>query len=320
MVTVTESTSIASLPPADRIISVDRLRILAAFGIVWFHTTGAPGRQIAYAGLPIFLLIFFSLLVKKNHAGTTKRFLRRRWERLLKPWIFWSVVYGLCKLLNAVRTADTGVLDGMLSPAGLLAGTHIHLWYLPYAFVTGLVVFGLDHSVSKTWSIGAILVSVGVAILTLIVCAIHLETGRTPAPLAQWEFGLAALPLGFALGRCHYLPTIRSQRLFFLLMCLVISATCLLLTTWGYGELAVPYGLGFALVCGAYVWPGRADVLTLAIAPLTFGVYLIHPLVAHVLGRLLPAGMNCALFVALTATLSGLIAWVLRETPGRKLL
>jgi len=52
---------------SERIVSIDGLRILAAVGIVWFHTDGAPFRQIAYVGLPVFLLIFFSLI--PNHGG-----------------------------------------------------------------------------------------------------------------------------------------------------------------------------------------------------------------------------------------------------------
>lgn len=89
--------------PLERIGHIDTLRIIAAVGIVWFHTEGAPYRQIGYAGLPIFLLIFFSLITRRSYAETATHFLRRRYERLLKPWLFWSAVYGACRLPRPLR-------------------------------------------------------------------------------------------------------------------------------------------------------------------------------------------------------------------------
>ncbi|MFH1718755.1 MAG: hypothetical protein ABIF19_15475, partial [Planctomycetota bacterium] len=44
-----------------RIANVERLRILAIFGIIWFHTEGAFGRSVGYAGLPVFIMIFCAL-------------------------------------------------------------------------------------------------------------------------------------------------------------------------------------------------------------------------------------------------------------------
>jgi peptidoglycan/LPS O-acetylase OafA/YrhL len=38
---------------AQRVAGIDLLRILAAVGIVWFHTEGAPCRQIGYAALTV---------------------------------------------------------------------------------------------------------------------------------------------------------------------------------------------------------------------------------------------------------------------------
>jgi len=99
----------------ERIANIDRLRIVAAVGIVWFHTMGAPYRRIGYTGLPIFLLVFFSLILRSTHADSTAQFLKRRWDRLMVPWLFWSIVYGLCRSVKAFSMMDwSGLRDVLL--------------------------------------------------------------------------------------------------------------------------------------------------------------------------------------------------------------
>jgi peptidoglycan/LPS O-acetylase OafA/YrhL len=133
--------------PLQRVAGIDLLRIIAAVGIIWFHTDGAPYAQIGYAGLPAFLLIYFSLVTKQSQAHATREFLRRRWARLLKPWLFWSIVYGTCRVIKAAYTGDFSSLEHMLFVGTLFIGTSIHLWYLPYAFLSGLLIYLLNRRI-----------------------------------------------------------------------------------------------------------------------------------------------------------------------------
>jgi len=302
----------------ERAVNVDRLRILAAFGIVWFHTQGAAYRVIGYAGLPIFLLVFFSLIVRNARPGDTTRFLKRRWNRLIIPWLFWSVVYGLCKSVKAVCLTDTNALHNVLSVESLLAGTHIHLWYLPYAFLLGFLIHEVNRRTLGVSNAAVVLTATVAGLLLLATRPLGVFSEPLTPPLPQWSFGLAAAPLGFAIGRCLVIRSHNTRRL---LMSVVASSTllvCIVLNWAGFASPAVPYGLAVALVCVAYARPVRSDRFVNAVAPLTFGIYLIHPLVSFGLQRLIEAKQHAAIFIVLTACISGLVTFGLTKTPLKR--
>jgi peptidoglycan/LPS O-acetylase OafA/YrhL len=302
----------------SRIANIDRLRILAAVGIVWFHTEGAPGRRIGYAGLPIFLLVFFSLITIHSETERTTTFLKRRWDRLVKPWLFWSVVYGMCKLVNAVRMGEANPLHDILSAKVLVTGTSIHLWYLPYAFVLGFMAHVVGRRAAQTRPIGTTLLAAAVGILTLIGGAVGVSGYLSTEPFPQWAFGLAALPLGYAIGKCVTLPQSGIRKPLLLAICLAASATCLLLSLTGHAGLGIPYGISLVLVCLAYFRHGHADVLVAKVAPLTFGIYLIHPLVAYGMSILFPSNPHYTVLIGANVCVSALLTLGLRETPVRR--
>jgi len=311
--TIPEAVSLS----AARVANIDRLRILAAIGIVWFHTENAPYRHIAYAGLPVFLLIFCSLLTSQGWRGTTAEFLKRRWHRLLKPWLFWSAVYGLCRLANALHTGDAMSLRQMLSAETLLAGPSIHLWYLPYAFLVGAVIHAMNRWTSHIREETVILANMaaGTVLLAVHATGVWTHLGR---PLPQWEFGLAALPLGVAVGKCLAIPSRDRGRLFLVGIALVVATECQILHRVGLGNPVLPHGIATMMVCLAYCWPIRSDAVVAALSPLAFGVYLIHPLVAHVLHRIPLANDSCLIAIPLTVSVAALAALVLRRTPLRR--
>jgi surface polysaccharide O-acyltransferase-like enzyme len=312
----TETASV-SLSASRWVPNVERLRVLAILGIVWFHTEGLPGHRIAYAGLPALLLIFYSLIVRQGYAGTPEKFLKRRWRRLINPWIFWSLVYVVCHALKAVYAGDRIALNEVMTFRTFLMGAHLHLWYLPYAFVTGMILYLADRWIPATYQIAALWVSVWVGLLTLVAVQLHMYTQTVPAPLAQWEFSLATLPLGWAIGRCCRLPARGLQRMHLLAVGLMVSLSCIALNARGYGSVAIPYGLAVPAVCLAYAWPARRDFVTREAASLSYGIYLLHPLVIYVVARhLLPGGPFVAVMF-LTLCLSGLLTWYIKRTPAR---
>lgn len=304
--------------PVTRVASIDLLRILAAIGIVWFHTEGVTHSEIGYAGLPVFLLIFFSLVTSRAHCGGAAQFVRRRWDRLMAPWLFWSVVYGLCKVAKALCTTDGSSVRGMWSMESLLTGTHTHLWYLPYAFVAGLLIFVVSGWTSRINNAGVVLAAtaLGVSALTAHV------TGALGNPLtlllSQWSYALAAIPLGFAIGRCMLIPSRDMQRSLLCVISLAMLAVCTVLNRAGYASLAVPYELATVLVCATYAWPSRSNAFVTYVAPLTFGIYLIHPLVGFGLKHFVGVDQYAAVFVILTVCVSGLVTFGLTKTPLRR--
>jgi len=301
----------------ERIVSIDGLRLLAAIGIVWFHTDGAPYRQIGYASLPIFLLVFFSLITNRSGSAPLA-FLKRRSNRLLKPWLFWSLVYAFFRLAKGLYTRDLDSLRAMLSLKTVLTGTHVHLWYLPYAFVAAFLVYVLSRRTLRFNHTAVALIATAAALLMLVAHAMGLFSSRLPSPLPQWEFGLPAIPLGFAIGRCLMVPSWWRKRFLLGTIVLVTEVTFLVLTGSGHGSSVTPYSLAVVLVCLAYCWRTNASVIVATLAPLTFGVYLIHPLVILVLKRTAIASQHCVIFIGLTVCISGLLALGLRQTRLRQ--
>lgn len=127
---------------------IELLRIASAFGIVLLHS-GQDRYEIGYGGLVVFLILSIAFAVE--HAtpkAALGQILTKRASRLLAPWAVWMAIYGARNHFFADRNIleiDRGWING------LLAGTQIHLWYLPFLF---FMVVGLDlvvPRVSKTW-------------------------------------------------------------------------------------------------------------------------------------------------------------------------
>ena len=302
----------------ERVAGLDLLRILATVGIVWFHTEEAPCRSIGYAGLPMFLLIFFALIARQGPARSTRDFVRRRWDRLLMPWLFWSAVYGMSQLVKAACSADLGRLERLLSLQTIFVGTSLHLWYLPYAFTSGLLIHLLNR---RTWRIDnrpVVFVATLTGVVILVVCTLGTRLRQYPPPWPQWEFGLAAIPLGLAIGRALTMPSRRAQVLMLSLACGVTVGTCAVLAFLRLGSPPVPYGVAILLVCLACCGLVHGSGFVATVAPWTFGIYLIHPLVMYGQRQFLAADTHYVTSIALTTCFSGLITWGLMKTPLRR--
>lgn len=153
---------------------VDYCRLIAAFGIVWFHT-GAPGYLLAYAGLPFFLV----LLALPSRLGMADRA-----RRLLLPFLIWSAIYALFRAWNAAEHGQA--LFGWWKPWMVLTGASIHLWFLPFAFLVALVAPALRAS-----KVALLLPVLAAGLLSAI--------GETSVwPWYQWSFGVIPALAGFA--------------------------------------------------------------------------------------------------------------------------
>lgn len=304
--------------PCERVGGVDHLRVLAAIGIVWFHTEGAPYRHIGYSGLPIFLLIFFSLVTNRTTTDPTLGFLRRRWHRLLIPWLFWSVLYGLVRIAQAICFGDIESFHRMLSMETMLMGTHVHLWYLPYAFLSGFLVYAVNRWTSQINHAVLVYAGTAIGVIILILHEVRPTSYGSMRPLPQWEFGLAAIPLGFAIGRCTMIPSKRRRQVLLSMISFGILVTSTVLMVLGHATSVVPYTVAILLVCLAYGWRTQDNTIIAAFAPLTFGVYLIHPLIGYGLRQFIASEQHCAAFIGLTVCFSGLATMALMKTPVRR--
>jgi len=299
----------------SRITSVEGLRILAGFGIVWFHTVSAPGRSIGYAGLPVFLMIFCALIVASQRRDNDNfySFAKRKTLRLIKPWIFWSIVYLVANIFKrlCLKEALAGCLEGNM----LLVGASVHLWYLPYAFMVSLLFYSLRHLGMQSQHHPTLLFVVSISCILLVLCPVAMFSFELPLPMGQWLFGLPALSIGVAIGMAYSYLSGNIQRLYYVMSILSTVFICVLMKFLGYRNLATPYSIAVVLVCGAFMWNGRSHKFLYKWASLTYGVYLIHPLVAGIVRH---GGMDQVspwIMLVVVFLLSSVITLILQKTP-----
>jgi peptidoglycan/LPS O-acetylase OafA/YrhL len=293
--------------------SIDRLRVLAAFGIVWFHTENAKGVSIGYAGLPMFIMIFCALCSRQIIPEAVLPYSNRKARRLLMPWLFWSAVFLGVNFLKVV--IQNREFSATFKWHMLITGPSIHLWFLPYAFAAALIVNMLQRWANHIRSNLDILLSVICGIILLFGCSVLLQLIQVPVPFCQWIFGLPAIILGFCIGRVYAKIPKQAQWMFYCLIACNTGIICLLLIYFDYSHLAVPYGIATVLLCAAFLWKGGVDTISQKCALLTYGIYLIHPLVGSVLHYGGARKADPWLMMVVVFLLSFVVTWAIKQTP-----
>lgn len=255
--------------------SVDLMRIVAAFGIVWAHM-GAPGAIFGYLALALFVVLAGFLAVRTADRSPGRGFVRSRLRRLLGPWLVWSALY---LLLESVRAGDPSRLWQLTDPASLLIGPLIHLWFLPFLALAAplavIVARRLDRP-SRLTVAAVALAPVGAAAIWL-----H-DSGRLGEPFVQWAFAVTPLLYGTlaAAGRGVGRPL--APLVFVLLACLPPVLV--------WGSVMAPFLISAALVFEAVWRTGLTGRVWPALGSAAFGVYILHPALMLVWYRLVPGG------------------------------
>lgn len=280
--------------------TLDAARLLAAAGIVVFHT-GAPGAALGYAGLPFFLVLLVLLMPVSAEQGFN-RFARHRFKRLILPWLGWSLVYGGLKLAEAFALQRP--IEQSFAPWMLLTGPALHLWFLPFAFVASLALWPLTTkgharaawpaagTTARTtaWTTAGIAAGI-VLLLAIPLLPMILPLQPMPIPVPQWLFALPPLLLGLVLlalpANMHW-------------AFMALYAGLGLALDWPGGMLQTAIGGGLVLACLALPCP--ANRWTDCAARLSLPLYLAHPLIISLLHR--TAGLSDSpLLMALLAIL-----------------
>jgi hypothetical protein len=266
---------------------VDYGRLIAALGIVWFHTK-APGYPLAYAGLPYFLTLLFLAPPRWS-----RPWLANRAWRLLWPFALWSAIYGLQRVSDAWQAGEP--LFGWAKPEMLAMGTADHLWFLPYAFVA-LAVAPLIRATRAelAWP----LVAAGLLVLAGPITAF---------PWYQWSFGL--IPILVGLAHLRFGPW----------AALALAASCGVLWVGRPHPDVLTILIGSGLAILAMQVRTRATPMSDLCARLAVWVYLGHMLVVVQLKGTGWTGMPLAL-AAMAGSL--VLAWsidvlIRRLWPGR---
>ena len=258
-------------PPTSRHAGIEILRIAGAFGIVLFHL-GGPGAKIGYTALPlfIFLSVYFALTARREISLAVFSF--SRMQRLLMPWAFWSVVIAGLKILDALH--ENRSISSEFAIWNLLAGPAIHLWFLPYVAILSIGLRALLPTLERAgpWMVlpGALAIS----------AAALLSSQRTglAIPFQQWIFGLPAAIMATSLSLAAKESQIRVA-LIWGLFSLVMGFGFLLPDAF---RLAATLCMFFA----ARMLPMPLTPGLRALAGLTLGVYILHPVIASALQRI----------------------------------
>jgi hypothetical protein len=263
---------VAARPTWRHVSHWDRLRIAAMLDIVAFHVTGEHG--LFGIGLPLFLLLSIALAVQRPEPPPTRSFVQRRIQRLLVPWLFWCALLALLRAEVARHHGGRG--DEWWTPWMLLYGPEVHLWFLPFIAVAGLVA----HLAQRA-SLGLPARATQGAALLLAASALALDgLGTLPDPIHQWCFAAASIPLGLAVGGAVRAGSVRGEirgevtrvAVGFVVLALLVAAL-----DPPAAEAARRYSLALGALAAVLWLPDAPDAVTTAVTPLLLGVYILHP-------------------------------------------
>ena len=310
--------SLKKSPRIKRIANIERLRILAAICVASFHIHYSFPRSIGVIGFIILMLSFSVFVVNKSEKYDVSDQMKRKAQRLLKPWLFWSGVYGALGLMKVIYTSVP--FSDVFYVTMFLTGTRLHLWFLPFAFVATLFLALLHQLTIRMSKAVDIMASSLVGALCVLGCSIIRSRAELQTPVEQWILGVPAIPIGFAIGYSMLLEKAHERRNCYLWITIMMIVTSVILTFLGYSNIfAINYCVSVALVCCALYWRGELDLISSKLASLSFGIYLIHPLVVTFFNHLaLAQQQHPVMLLFLVVSISALITFVLKRTPARQ--
>lgn len=126
---------------------IKHLRVVATLSVILLHASAVPVLQFGKIDLntwwignmldggvrfcvPIFFMISGALLLSKDY--TLYSFLKKRFLRLIPPFIFWSLVYIAYNLARDYHNGEVITLREILRSilGGLYKGSSFHLWFV----------------------------------------------------------------------------------------------------------------------------------------------------------------------------------------------
>jgi hypothetical protein len=139
-----------------------------------------------------------------------------------------------------------------------------------------------------------------------------------PIPLGQWCFALGAVLVGFAFGCGWHIRNNRLRTILYLVITLLTLVSCFGLHILGFSHLVVPYSLAVILVCGAHLWHGCCEHFPWFMDSMTFGIYLVHPLVSSSTNIVCKMDQMPWIDIGLTFIISLIVVYAMKTTFLRR--
>lgn len=120
------------------------LRAIATIAVICIHVTGDIVitnslntnwyianlfNSISRFSVPVFLMLTGCFLLSKDKDTDLKLFLKKRFLRILIPFLFWSLFYYGYRIYNAGSFSDIDTLIH-ITKESIIYGTSFHLWYI----------------------------------------------------------------------------------------------------------------------------------------------------------------------------------------------
>lgn len=244
------------------------------------YHAGAPGPEYGYSGLVVFLALS-AFFVRRKPVSLVRR--------ILVPWGFWLIVYGAFKAV-----AGNPIFLDIDPLSAVLAGTSLHLWYLPFIFLASWAI----------WLTRATPLAGALIAAAMLLSSPWWRDLGIMAPYAQWLQALPAIGIGLALrGRVS------------MAIAVAAVAICFALQVKG---MSIPYLVGTAALLAAM----RLPRLQLNVEPLSscmYGVYLVHILALVVFNRITGEGQFLTAVLAFAFSCAGV--WIARRfVPATRLV
>ena len=322
------------------------MRVVAMAGVVLIHLTAArmsagPSlltevvNALGRFAVPTFMAVSGYLHVQSMSRSGSSGALLSRMRRLVPAYVVWSAIY----LVDAaIRTPEVSWTASRATRTVLLGGAGYHLWFIP-ALISLQLVASLASTSARRRSLLALGLALGVVTVfgPAQIAAGEFWTWLGMGASALFDRTLVAMLLPYALGMVVAdLPDASGRWLRFAAPIMLLAGFAIATTiVWARHDgtslwvvenrRLVYYCMTVAvafIVTSAAVRDRRllgAERLA-PLAPLSFGVYLIHPLLRPVVLDWLPASsLPSWQWIPLSAiallTLSGLATWVLLRIP-----
>lgn len=290
-----------------RIIYYDILNILACVAVVFLHCNGAVHsfsntriwkeclviEVLCYFAVPMFIMISGATLLKYKERYTTKQYFLKRIEKVIIPWIVWSLIVYVVKKkeLNFINFAKSFIYGNI----------ETIYWFFPliiylYCLIPILAILtDKDEYRKKMWYI-VIFIFIFQSVLKPIFTMLHVAFPSILTHMLGQNAYIMYLLLGYLLSTTSIK---KKQKIMIYIMAIIALLTRYLYTfyfsidtgalnkdSWGYTAFT---GLFPTVALFVYIkdinWEKRFDKLKVNkkilsnFAGCSFGVYLMHMLV-----------------------------------------
>ena len=284
--------------------------------------------------VPVFVMITGSLLLSKPTTENLPSYYLRRLDRILIPLIVWTVVYLL------VNAYSVGTLDLEQVKTNILTGTvYFHLWYLymllglylVVPLVQRLVWRRSQRQLGRLTAFSLVLSIVYTYTLPLIANTQLIFLTMFPPYIAYLMAGyyIGSAPKSVIQSKTAAILAIASG--FAIMIFTGLLAENLGSRAWGimytnHNPLVILMSLCLFSLAKDLLWASNPDESTasrfvMRIAPLTFGIYVIHPLFIFIawqipgLDTLQTVGIGIPIITTMVFVFSAILTLVLQRIP-----